>query len=234
MMKEFYFLLVCLFLFCASITGQEPIINTDRPDQSDGVNTVPKSWVQIENGLTFGKKTFINNFMLRYGIAQSTEVRLLLDAGRELGVQGLKPLGLSVKQRLVQQKKLLPAITLVGYLFYEKLAGKRFQGNGLPYEIKLAFENECSDQFSLGYNIGSSNHFQTTSITLGLGYAPLDKLSTFAEYFSAFTSQRPEHNIDIGILFRVSTKLQLDMAGGHSIFDTDHRFFASAGVSYLF
>ncbi len=171
--------------------------------------------------------------MLRYGVTPSTETRILIDAGKEGGISGLKPITFSIKQRVLKQRKIIPAITFVGYVSFEKLASKNFQSNRIPFEVKLAFENELSDKFSLGYNLGTSNNFTDFNITMGLSYAPTEKILTFVEYFSTVT-QTTEHNVDFGIMFLVKPQLQLDIAFGRSIFNTEERLFATLGVSYLF
>ncbi|MBK9959460.1 MAG: transporter [Chitinophagaceae bacterium] len=209
-------------------------INTDRPDQGDGVFTIPKNSWQLENGLIFAKQTIPNNLLLRYGITQSTELRLVTDAGKEMQSTGLKPIVFSVKQRLIQQKKIIPAISFVGYISNEKWASKNFRGNDIQYELKLAMENEISDKFSLGYNVGASNEFKNLNITAGISYAASNKISTYVEYFSSLSKAANEHNADIGVLYLLKPQLQLDISVGNSLFSKANRFYATTGVSYWF
>ena len=89
-------IIICFF-FNLSAKAQTTTINTDRPDQSDGVATIGKNNFQIENGITIAKKTVVNNLMLRYGITKSTEIRTLIDYGKEYNQKGFKPITLSVK-----------------------------------------------------------------------------------------------------------------------------------------
>lgn len=214
--------------------SQEFVINTDRPDQSDGVSTVPKNKFQIENGVFVANETVINNFMMRYGLGNSTEVRILVDAGKEFEDSGLMPISLSLKQRLLEQKNWIPAIAFVGYISFDKLASKDFQSSKIPYELKLAFENEINSQFSLGYNIGTSDEFKNLNLTLGLGFAPTDEFSTYAEYFSTFNEIENEHNFDLGVLYLINDEFQIDLAFGSSFNDLDDNWFSTAGFSYLF
>ena len=117
-----------LLVLCLCISGisqaQKEKINTDRPDQSDGVYTVPKGALQLENGLMIADREFENNLLLRYGVGHTTELRLLVDAGKEQNNKGVKPITFSVKQRIAQQRNILPAISFSGYLSYGKLASK--------------------------------------------------------------------------------------------------------------
>ena len=230
-------IILVLIICCLSTLNclaQSVSINTDRPDQSDGTYTLTKNAFQIENGITLAKETFVNNLMLRYGATNSTEIRLLIDAGKENGLFGLKPLTISAKQRILEQKKWIPSMTLVGYATFGKLASNDFQENKISTELKLAFENELTDKFAVGYNIGQSESFENLTLSLGFYYTPIDKISTFVEYFSTVSHFTQEHNFDTGILYLLSPVLQIDFAIGHSIFAVDKRFFTTFGISYLF
>ncbi len=213
--------------------GQNEYINTDRPDQSDGVYVIPKNKWQIENGVTISKQTFMNNFMLRYGLNGSSEVRLLIDAGKEDAVKGVKPLAFSVKQNIVNQRALLPAITFVGYVYFSQVSTKAFRPANIPFELKLAFENELNKEVSIGYNIGTSEQFQQMNCSFNIGYTALDKLLVFGEYFSSFTKFIPQHNFDVGLQYKITPALQIDIASGRSIADKNNRFFTTLGVSYI-
>lgn len=227
------FFIVNLCFVSLGCFAQSESIDTDRPDQSDGVNTISKNKFQIENGITISKETTLNNFMLRFGVTNSTELRLLADFGKENTINGLKPLTLSIKQKLIEQDKLIPSISLVGYASIGKLASDNFQDDDISIIMKFAFENELSDKFSLGYNIGSSDDFDNLSLSSGLAYDPNEKISTFIEYFSTFDEFDQEHNVDVGILIILIPTLQIDFAFGHAIFTEEDRFFTTIGISYL-
>lgn len=235
-MKIIYHLLFIFSLFISanSAIAQVESINTDRPDQSDGVYTIPKNIFQLENGITIAKQTVINNLMLRYGLTPSTEIRLLLDVGKEFENKGLLPISLSFKQRIIEQKEIIPAMTLVGYVAFEQLASKDFKGNKLPFEIKMAFENEINDKFSIGYNLGTSNQFKNLNLSAALGYNITDKISTFVEYFSTLSKNGNEHNIDAGILYIINPKLQIDIAYAQPLHGLDNKPFSTIGISYSF
>lgn len=231
---RFLFVQTVFSLFTFTGFAQEIRIDTDRPDQGDGVATVPKGWFQVEEGATIADNTFINNLMFRVGVGQATEVRLLIDAGREDGVGGLKPVTISLKQRLTKQHGVLPAVSFVGYLSYERLATKNFSGNKVPYELKLAFENELSEKLTLGYNAGASDDFNHLNLTTGFSYTISERVSVLAEYFSTITHGADLHNIDAAILYLVTPRLQLDLDVGRGIFSSDSRYFSTFGISYLF
>lgn len=229
-----YIHLLVFFSIYGTCYGQAYTIETDRPDQSDGVSTVPRYMFQVEDGATFERATAINNFMLRFGLTKTTEIRLLADAGRSDYTNGLQPITLSVKQQIVQQKNALPAITFVGYVGFPTLATKNLRPESIPFELKLAFENELTDQVSIGYNIGTSDNFHQMNVTFGVGFAASKNTSLFAEYFSSIQVGMIEHNLDAGLLYLVFPCFQLDFAIGHGIDNSAPRFFGTFGISYLF
>ncbi|MCO6460887.1 MAG: transporter [Saprospiraceae bacterium] len=172
--------------------------------------------------------------MVRYGITNSTEIRLLSDAGKEHENYGLQPVTLSLKQKIIGQKNIIPAISFVGYLSYDQLANKDFRNKEWPFHLLLAFENELSENLSISYNVGTSNQFKNLDLTLNMGYSPTAKISTFVEYFSSLGKISNEHNLDAGVLYLITPLFQADIAVGHSIFASDDRFFTTFGISYLF
>ncbi len=226
-------LMLILLIGLLSINISAQTIDTDRPDQSDGVSTVIQGHFQFEEGVTLAEETVMSNFMLRYGLTNSTGIRLEADAGKMGSLSGLQPLTLSVKQRIIQQDGIVPAITAIGYLSFGKLASKDFKVNHLPYALRLAFENVLSNRFTLAYNIGVSNDFDNLDLSLNLGYGITEKLSAFAEYFSTLNKIQDEHNVDVGLLYLIAPNLQVDIAAGHAIFASEDRFYGTIGVAYL-
>ena len=226
---------IILLLAVQQISAQitEPI-NTDRPDQSDGTYVLKKKYLQIENGITIANKTVANNLMLRYGLTKTTEIRLLSDFGKFEGITGFTPIGISVKQCLIENEGIVPAITLVGYLRYEEIASKAFRTNRKTYNFLIAFQNDITDKLSVGYNVGTATVLKNISFTTSFGYGLSDKFTGFVEYFSNFEKEEtPSHNIDGGILYFINNRLQLDFAVGSSLIDKGNYYFTT-GVSYRF
>ena len=216
------------------VFAQNPI-NTDRPDQSDGTYVLPQNNFQVEEGIQIAQSDFQNNLMLRYGVTKSTEARLLLDYAQMDGSNGIMPLGFSVKQRLLKSNKIIPAITLVGYIRTGKFASNDFKTSENLIDIKLAFQNDVSERLSLSYNIGTSTAFNNLNCTFNIGYSPTNKIATFLEYFSGFEKdQLPSNNLDAGILYLITDRLQLDVAFGSSIQLIKEDDFLTTGFSYRF
>ena len=225
-----------LWLNCLIVFGQkdEPI-NTDRPDQSEGTYILPKRNLQLENGITTLNNVFINNFMFRYGINKSTEIRLVADFGVADNQKGLFPLGISMKKRLIKQNKFAPEITLVGYYRNDKIASKGFSENSDSYSVLLAFQNNITDRFGIGYNIGTTNFGKVVNITTSFGYSVTNRINCFVEYFSHFEKQNPaQHNFDLGILYQLKYNLQIDVAFGRSLTKSNTLLYLTTGVAYRF
>ena len=111
---------------------------------------------------------------------------------------------------------------------------KDFQSDAWGSELTLAFENELSDRFTLGYNVGTSHRFDNLILTAGLGYDATEKVSAYLEYFSTIASTHSEHNMDVGLLYLIHPQMQLDIAAGHSLFTSEDRLFTTFGISYRF
>ncbi len=225
-------------------------INTDRPDQSDGTYILPQKKFQLETGINFFQSPreftdITQSTLLRYGISKTSEVRLLINEGliKEEDVAGrsfvLYPAALSAKHALFKERKIWPAVTVVGYIKLPFGATKKYQLNRFAPTLLLAFQNDFTDKLSLGYNLGIARN-GTGDINYYLATASFsavlsEKFSLFAEYFSQFNSVGgPSHNMDTGLQFLLNPRLQLDMAAGSSLFDKGATTFETFGVSYRF
>ena len=227
----FVFILISKFITAQNINP----INTDRPDQSDGTYVLPQNNFQIEEGIYFAENNFQNNLMLRFGISKSTEFRFLSDYSKTEDSKGLMPLGLSFKQRIIEQNKWIPAITLVGYIRIGQLASNDYLNTENPIDYKFVFQNNLTDKLSLGYNVGTSTTLNHLNYTINLGYSPSYKISLFGEYFSDIVKEEtPSENFDLGILYLLNQKLQIDMAYGNSIQLVKSESYLTAGISYRF
>jgi hypothetical protein len=221
-------------LLSISILSAQQTINTDRPDQSDGVYILEKKRWQIEEGVLFAKAKLLNNLMLRYGITHSMEIRLLIDCGKENDLIGLLPVSLSMKQRIYKGEEIIPAVSVIGYVSSDYLATKNFSNKEWNYNVVLAFENEVSDNFSVGYNVTTTSFCKDISVTCNLGYSVLKNLSYFVEYFVTFEKHNiPEHNFDVGLLYSCLDNFQVDIATGNT-FNTMENYFITAGFAYKF
>ncbi|MDO4225098.1 MAG: transporter, partial [Bergeyella zoohelcum] len=90
------------------------------------------------------------------------------------------------------------------------------------------------DSFATSFNIGSTSGFSTYTLTNGWYYS-FNKFTIFGEYFANFTpSETPQHNLDFGIMYPITSNLQIDFAFGRSIFSNTANAFATTGIAYRF
>jgi hypothetical protein len=104
-----------------------------------------------------------------------------------------------------------------------------------PIDFKFAFQNDLNEKISLSYNLGTSTTLNHLNYTINLGYAPTEKLSLFGEYFSDLVKEEiPSRNFDLGILYLLNEKLQIDIAYGSSILSEQNENYLTSGMSYRF
>ena len=211
-----------------AVAQSDESLNTDRPDQSEGVYTLPKGQFQVENGLVFSKEEGFDNLMLRYGLITNTEIRL--EANFDVKTPDFSSTVFSVKQRLWQSERYLPSVSLIGYGQYSKGEGKAY-----TFDACLAFESVLADEFSLAYSLSSVQQFEGYNFTTELNYTPTSKFWGFVEYYATYQPHyAPLHNIDVGIAYFLKPNLQLDLSGGRTLFQPEANYFIGVGVGYLF
>lgn len=222
------FIIIFSLAFSLAFSQDTDYLQSDRPDQSEGTQTLAMKTLHIENGFVISGGIFDNEMMLRYGLFKKTEIRL--DANVQADkTQPLSPASLtfSIRQNIADSNGILPSVAALGYLSYIP------QSRSVESDLLLAFENPISNQLSLTYNVGSSNGFGSLFSTFEINYFPHAKLGIFAEYFANFTPQNtPNHNVDMGIMYALTPDLQLDGVIGRSLFHTSPNFFFGAGISY--
>ena len=227
--NNLFSLLLCLCCSSLAIAQSDENINTDRPDQSEGVYTLPKGQFQIENGYVFSKEDSSANLMLRYGLISNTEIRL--EADFDLRTPDFSSTTFSVKQRLYEsEQRFIPSRGLIGYGQYSKTDAKAY-----TFDACLAFESSLTDQLSLAYSARSSEQFKNLDVTAQVNYAPNNKLWSFVEYYASYNGMRaPEHNINAGIAYLLKPNFQIDLSGGRTLWQPEPQYFVGVGIGYLF
>ena len=220
---------LCLFCSSLAMAQNDENINTDRPDQSEGVYTLPKGQFQIENGYVFSKEDSSANLMLRYGLIPNTEIRL--EGDFDLRTPDFSSTTFSVKQRLYEsEQRFIPSVGLIGYGQYSKTDAKAY-----TFDACLAFESSLTDALSLAYCASSSGQFENLDVTAQINYAPNNKFWTFVEYYASYNGTRaPEHNINAGIAYLLKPNFQIALSGGRTLWQPEAQYFVGVGIGYLF
>ncbi|HTF27243.1 MAG TPA: transporter [Flavitalea sp.] len=229
--------------------SQETKMNPDRPDQTEEVHVVPKGRLLIEegfsvNGFDSGRNALIIRSLIRYGLVKGVELGFLLEQGRERNrymeetVQSTYPLALRLKIALVEDHAWLPDIAFLGY--FQLPFAKDDEGELAHASVSalLAFVNELSDKWKFEYSTGFQQEAFSNKIAwqvyTSLHYKINDKLESFVGSYSQFQhSQKPFHNVDLGLAYKLKENFQVDVAAGKSVGYDERNFFLTAGFSVM-
>ena len=242
-MKCCTFLSAALFLIIPGSKSQN-LINSDRPDQSDGTHIVEKNHWQFETGIQYSKldeitKATDNVTLIRYGVTKYFEVRLqnqysvMKDSER---VSGIRPLTISFKNQLCKQKGLLPKITLVSYFRLPFTITPAFRGDHFGYTFTFAMRHDLNSKLKIYSNLGITQDQETTDIsylsTGELNYNLTDKFSAFIEYFGNYAAHTNAANgMDIGFIYALKNNFTIDLAMGSPTLDPATTKFITFGIS---
>ena len=227
-MRYISFLLIFLGYSAISQT-----IATDRPSAlTENSTSLYKNGIQLESGfliqLDSGETQPISapNLLLRYGLTEKTELRLMNDVlvdeeNVELGVWTI-----GAKIQLYKSDKVnlsvLPSIQIPSD--YDDIGSLSEQ----PINAKVIGNYVLSKANSVGYTIGYTFNNNEIGYSLFLGHNFSDKISTFIELYG-FNNQL---NIDAGLAYLIQDKLQFDAYFGTGL--NNKMVFASVGLSYLY
>lgn len=161
-----------LLLLCNFLNAQMDKIDTDRPDQTESVFTVPAGWLQGELGFVrekFGSSPLSHiawtmpTLLIRYGLSEKWELRLITEFVRVGNSHrlfkdtfGFLPLQLGLKVNLVEEKGIIPAISLIAHTGFNRIASENARGGSFfSPSFRFAFQNSISENVSIGYNFGA-------------------------------------------------------------------------------
>jgi len=227
-MRYISFLLIFLGYSAISQT-----IATDRPSAlTENSTSLYKNGIQLESGfliqLDSGETQPISapNLLLRYGLTEKTELRLMNEVlvdekNVELGVWTI-----GAKIQLYKSDKVnlsvLPSIHIPSV--YDDIGSLSEQ----PINTKVIGNYVVSKANSVGYTIGYTFNNNEIGYSLFLGHNFSDKISTFIELYG-FNDQL---NIDAGLAYLIQDKLQFDAYFGTGL--NNKMVFTSVGLSYLY
>ncbi len=253
-------LLIALLVILLSTFAQEeqktlePLI-TDRPDQTESPNAIPKGFLQIETGAgfeTFEKNniktenTTLNTTLIRYGLLDNLELRLgwdLVEGKTKLNgntlndtTNGLSPLLLGFKTEIAKENGLLPEIGFLGHLSLPFSASTDYKPETTGVDFRFSFAHTLSEKSSLAYNIGAAwgNDSPEAAYvyTLVYGYSISDKFGAYVELYGDFPeNNKANHLWNMGFTYLINNNFQLDVLGGTSITEGQDLMVA-AGFSY--
>lgn len=225
---------------------------TDRPDQTESTEIVPRGLVQTELGLgdTDGSDASATG-LARIGLADRVELRVGLDEVFLGGPEDAIDVSIGTKVRLAPEQGSRPAIAVIATL-NQKLGNSLSPvSDGIRPSFRFAFSHTLNDRLSLGYNAGVSWDETIRSVglppmpdkeltsrflwTLALGIGATERVGFFIEAFGdtgLSDDGASETSLDGGFTFLIRPKVQLDLFVGSGVSDSAPDWIAGAGVSF--
>jgi hypothetical protein len=230
----------------------DPELVTDRPDQTESTEIVPRGFVQTELGLGDADHSEATAAGLaRIGLSERAELRVGLDEIFLSGPEDALDMSLGAKLRLAGERNKRPAIAVIATL-NQKLGNSLSPvSDGVRPSFLFAFSHTLNERFSLGYNAGVSWDEAVTFAgvpavpgkrlesrflwTAALGIGATERVGFFVEAFgdSGLSDDGPtETALDGGVTFLLKPNVQLDVFVGAGLSSAAPDWLAGAGVSF--
>lgn len=226
-------------------------IETDRPDQTETASLVPKGYFQMENGFSIEdtEPGFIYTHpstLWKIGVSENFEFRVLteyiniqLDPNPK--VDGLLPIQLGFKSKLLDQKGIIPKTSFIGHISLPGIASPQFRQTFFAPALRLAFQHSIHERFSVSYNVGAEWDGETPRpdfiYSLALAANVFGGLGAYIEGYGSMPQQREDDadlRLDGGLTYLVSNDVLVDVSGGIGITDNAPEKYIAVGLSYRF
>lgn len=225
--------LLSLLLILLGYTAIGQTIATDRPSAlTENATSLYKNGIQLESGflieLDSGKTQSISapNLLLRYGLTDKTELRLMNDVLINEGNVELGVWTIGTKIQLYESDKM--NLSVLSSTPLPNINGEMGSLLEQPINAKVIGNYVVSNANSVGYTIGYTINQNEIGYSLFLSHNFSDNISSFIELYG-FNDQL---NIDAGFAYIVQDKLQFDAYFGTGL--NNKMTFASVGLSYLY
>lgn len=244
---KFPLLLIVLMNDYTLMNAQGPgPIQTDRPDQTETPYTVPAKHFQMETGVSFEQtdpeiQSYTDpTILFKYGLNDHFELGLITEfatiKARET-TAGLTPITLRFKEKITDEKGLLPVTSFIGFLSVPNFASKEFKATYFAPAFRFTMQHTLSQKFSIGYNLGAEWNGETAEpafiYTLTTGYSISDKIGAYLEIYG-FAPQysKADHRFDGGLNFLLKENILLDISGGAGITENAPDYYMALGFSF--
>ncbi|MFN7963678.1 MAG: transporter [Thermoanaerobaculia bacterium] len=242
-----------LLALALSLPLQADDISPDRPDFTNGPETVGAGVVQVEGGATYAEgggehgETF-GELLLRVGVGSRFELRLApgsydRSTDRDGRVTtGFEDSAFGAKLQLAEEKGRRPALGLI-VMSTVPSGARALRESAWQPGLAMALGWTLSPSFDLSANLGAEwdreegRRFTSGFASVSLGWSAGEKLGLYGEVYG-FSREHPGGQeasyADAGITWLVNPDLQLDLRAGTRLTHGDNRFTTGAGVSYRF
>lgn len=230
---------------------------TDRPDQNEAPELVPRGWIQMEFGASrerdvdrsegVEKDRFIYHTALwKYGCSENFEIRLISEYLRELSVSnpqgilnivtGFGPLTPGCKIFIRHEKGIMPEVGLISHLVLPYFGEGAFRPDHFLPRFRFCFRHTLSERVRFSYNLGMDWEnkdpngllIYTTVIETSLNR----QVSVFGEAYGFIHPKgRPDNRLDGGLMWLLTRNMQLDCSAGVGLVERSPDYFVSVGFS---
>ena len=225
--------LLSLLLILLGYTAIGQTIATDRPSAlTENATSLFKNGIQLESGLLIeldsGETQSISapNLLLRYGLTEKTELRLMNDVLINEGNIILGVWTIGTKIQLYESDKM--NLSVLSSTALPNVNGEMGSLLEQPINAKVIGNYAVSKTNSVGYTVGYTINQNEIGYSLFLSHNFSDNISSFIELYG-FNDQL---NIDAGFAYLIQNKLQFDAYFGTGL--NNKMAFASVGLSYLY
>ncbi|MEO6316991.1 MAG: transporter [Chitinophagaceae bacterium] len=250
---------ILVFLLAASLPAvplfaqQLERMETDRPDQTESPFIVPAKWVQLEIGFNFEKNgpglhTLVYPTLLsKYGISKRLEFRLITNlltnrestGSRYETTTGIEPVQVGFKVALMEEKGLLPKISLIAHVAIAEAATAKMQAESAAPNFVFTMQHSITKSMALGYNLGAEwdgfSNSPAWIYRISPGFNIGKKWYAYAEAFGFIKKQETaDHNIDGGIAYFLNDNVKFDLSAGKGLSAISINYYFALGASIRF
>jgi len=258
---SFFCLIFVVQLFCLTIPvwaqDNTQVVNSDRPDRTQGPAVVPPGTVQIETGLQYQKDKSANpptkeflypETLIRVGIVPWAEIRFNAEykqvshkATSEHAVmreKGFNNVQVGTKLKFYEGKGAIPAIGFQGNITLP-WGSNSFRPARVSPEGALVFSNKITDKLDVQYNVGygrlpGEDTYQGKAYyAIGTNLKLIDNLQCYGEFFAQKAKALPvENTVDVGLMVQTLPNLLLDVAMGMGVSKAASGYFVGTGLTW--
>jgi len=228
----------------AASDGTSPPISTDHPAVTDSSVVVPAGSLQVENGFTQtvsqGQSTFDGpETLLRFGVASSTELRLMVpDYFGQVGMSsGFGDLTVGMKQQLGPTPGGFDVSVVLSLSL--PTGAHVISSDGYDPSVQLPWSRALSSNWTVAgmlsvYWPTQEGHRNVTGETTFLIDRQLTKAwDAFVEYAGDFPEQGgPRHLVHFGTAFKPTPHQQIDLHVGWGLSSAAVDHFVGVGYSF--
>ena len=233
------------------VTGFGQDLETDRPDQTESSNTIPKGTFQIESGMgveltttgAYGSPNVSRSFtvptsLFRIALTDFLEARFVNTLRRNSTqssggfVTGkswqIDDLQVGAKIRFFKGDGWKPQIGLMSHVLMP--VGSEYQ-NRFGVINKLLISHDFKNGMSLGYNLGYNYLGKGTgdfNYSISLAFPVTERIGVYIEAYTLDAFYTPSH-ADAGFTFMLKDNIQLDYSFGLGI--TNRSNYQAIGIS---